>query len=360
MAMKSLSNTYKGKKVLVTGAYGFKGGWLCYSLQQLGADVCAFSLIPEGAHNHFKLLNMDIKSVTADINDIEKLKRFISAEKPEIIFHLAAQSLVRYSYNNPIETFQTNVMGTANVLEVCRSFSFVKAVIAVTSDKCYENKETGKSYIETDAMGGYDPYSSSKGCAELVVASYRNSYFNPEKYGKTHQCLLASARAGNVIGGGDWSLDRLIPDMVQAANQKKQVIIRNPDAVRPWQHVLEPIFGYLLLGEKLLDGQTDFATAFNFGPKGNETMTVKEVLDIANSIWGEIDYSIKKDETLHEAKLLMLDCSKANTVLKWEPVWDTKTAIAQTIYWYMEYYSSNSLSTESHYYKYINSNSSRW
>jgi len=351
--MKLLENIYLNKKVLVTGSFGFKGSWLCYYLQQLGAVVCGYSLKPENPYNHFQLLQTGINAVNADINDIVKLKSIIAAEKPEIVFHLAAQSLVRYSYHNPIETYRTNIMGTANVLEVCRMQPSVKAIVVVTSDKCYENKETGQFYKETDPLGGYDPYSSSKGCAEIVVASYRNSYFNPINYGQTHNCLIASARAGNVIGGGDWSLDRLIPDIVQAAAQKKEVFIRNPDAVRPWQHVLEPVYGYLLLGKKLLEGKKVFSSAFNFGPAKDETMTVKEVLDIACSIWKDINYKLVKSETLHEAKLLMLDCSKANTVLGWQPVWDTEIAIMRTINWYRDFYEGDKISTASDFKNYL-------
>jgi CDP-glucose 4,6-dehydratase len=336
---------YQNKKVLITGAFGFKGSWLCYWLNRLGANVYGYSLYPPGKLHHFDLLNTPIEKVEADINDYLLLKKKIDEFRPDIIFHLAAQPLVRYSYQNTIETYQTNVMGTAYLLEACRTQTSIKGVVCVTSDKCYENNEREHRYVEADPMGGYDPYSSSKGCAELVISAYRNSFFNPQKFGSLHGCLVSSVRAGNVIGGGDWREDRLIPDMIKAASVKQKVVVRKPHAIRPWQHVLEPISGYLSLGAKLLEGLPLFATSWNFGPRENEVMTVQQVLDIASAEWREIKYEIKPDESLHEANLLMLDCSKASNILDWKPIWDTTTAIQKTIQWYKAYYNDRNILT---------------
>jgi CDP-glucose 4,6-dehydratase len=351
--MDLLDSAYRGKKVLVTGSFGFKGSWLSYFLTRLNAKVFGYSLYPDSSPLHYNLLNLGINAVEADINDLQKFRSYLDEHQPEVVFHLAAQSLVRYSYLNPVETYQTNVMGTVNILEACRLQPSVKAIVVVTSDKCYENLESGRAYSETDPMGGYDPYSSSKGCAELVVSSYRNSFFNLDDFGYKHHVLVASARAGNVIGGGDWSTDRLIPDIIRAAVVKKEVIIRNPQAVRPWQHVLEPVYGYLLLGAKLLAGDKSFATAWNFGPRHNEVMNVNEVLDHACSLWNDVKYKIEKDEKMHEAQLLMLDCAKANDVLNWHPVWNTEQAIYHTINWYREYYLQNRISTKHDFDSYL-------
>ena len=257
---------YKGKKVLVTGHTGFKGSWLSLWLIKLGAKVIGYALEPPTNSNHFELLNLDMVSIIGDIRDRDRLNAIFKKYKPEVVFHLAAQPLVRYSYINPVETFETNVMGTINVFEACRITESVKAIVNITSDKCYENKEWIWGYRESDPLGGYDPYSASKGCAELVTSSYRKSFFNPEDYSKKHNTLLASARSGNVIGGGDWGKDRLIPDIVRAISKNEKLYIRNPKATRPWQHVLEPLSGYLFLGQMLLEGKTEFADAWNFGP----------------------------------------------------------------------------------------------
>jgi CDP-glucose 4,6-dehydratase len=249
---------YRGKKIFITGHTGFKGSWLAFWLTKLGANIVGYALPPQTIPNHFDLLGLDMESHLENINDLEKLQKAIVTAKPDIVFHLAAQPLVRYSYLHPTETYQTNIMGTANVLEASRHCPSIKAIIVVTTDKCYENLEQQKGYVETDRMGGYDPYSSSKGCAELVVSSYRNSFFNLSDYNQKHNVLLASARAGNVIGGGDWSEDRLIPDIIKSAIKGKPTSIRFPNATRPWQHVLEPLKGYLMLGEKLFNGNIDF------------------------------------------------------------------------------------------------------
>ncbi len=338
---------YKGKKVFITGHTGFKGSWMAYWMQSLGADVVGYSLPPNTNPNHFELLNLDIKSYLNNICDLSLLQKALTEVKPDIIFHLAAQPLVRYSYQNPIETYQTNVMGTLNVMEAARNCESVKAIVVITTDKCYENKEQLKGYVESDRMGGYDPYSSSKGCAELAVSSYRNSFFNLNEYQKSHQVLLATARAGNVIGGGDWSLDRLIPDLIFGAINGKKAQIRYPNAIRPWQHVLEPIFGYLMLGERLLKGEKEFAEAWNFGPEEDEVLTVGEVLKFSKNIWSKINYEIEANQVkLHEANLLKLNIEKAKTKLDWKPKWTNQQSIQKTIEWYKEFYSTGKLNTE--------------
>ena len=341
---KAFKGLYKGKKVLVTGHTGFKGSWICIWLRELGAEVIGYSLEPHTNPNHFELLNLDIISIIGDIRDRDKLNGVFKTYKPEIVFHLAAQPLVRYSYINPIETFETNVMGTVNVFEACRTSESVKAIVNITSDKCYENREWVWGYRENDPMGGYDPYSSSKGCAELVTNSYRRSFFNPEDYGKKHNILLASARAGNVIGGGDWSEDRLIPDIVRAISTNEKLYIRNPKATRPWQHVLEPLSGYLILGQKVLEGKTEFADAWNFGPGEESHIDVEMVVKSVRERWGRFEYDINTNlDNPHESKLLKLDCSKAHTLLKWKPIWDFDKALDVTVRWYREYYENGKI-----------------
>lgn len=341
------SKAYFGKKVLVTGHTGFKGSWLIYWLSKMGANVCGYALKPPTTPNHFDLLKLNVRSEIADIRNKQNLIRVFADFKPEIVFHLAAQPLVRDSYQIPVETFETNVVGTINLFEACRNTNSVKAIVNVTSDKCYENKESNRGYKENDPMGGHDPYSASKGCAELVTSSYRNSFFNNNDHGKKHHTLLASCRAGNVIGGGDWARDRLVPDIVKATSKNKVVKIRNPEATRPWQHVLEPLSGYLLLGQKLLEGKKDFADAWNFGPSGQEIIKVKDLLAGIEKHWPKIKYQYDIDKNaLHEANLLKLDCSKAHRKLKWFEVWKHKITIERTINWYYQYYKEDQLSTE--------------
>ncbi len=353
--MKNLfSNAYKNKKVLITGHTGFKGSWLSLWLTKLGAKILGYALDPPTDPNHISLLNLDIKSVIGDIRDLQKLNNAINRFKPEIIFHMAAQPLVRPSYKDPVETFETNVMGTINLYEACRKTDSVKAIINITSDKCYENKEWVWGYRENDPMGGYDPYSASKGCSEIVTSSYRNSFFNLDRYGKDHNVLLASVRAGNVAGGGDWSEDRLIPDIMKAVSTGQKVIIRSPHATRPWQHVLEPLSGYLHLGQKLIEKNKNFAEAWNFGPSDEGSITVGEVVNAMKSYWGKIDYTAKSNENnLHEANLLKLDCSKANTRLKWKGIWNSDTTFQKTANWYKEYYENNSVISASQLEDYI-------
>ncbi len=337
-------NIYSGKRVLVTGHTGFKGSWLVLWLKKLGAEVVGYALPPPTTPSHYDLILPDINSVHGCILDPEKLDRVFIDFSPEIVFHLAAQPLVRVSYTQPKETFETNVVGTVNVLDACRRCSSVRAIINVTSDKCYENREWVWGYRENDAMGGYDPYSASKGCAELVASSYRNSFFNPSEYERKHHTLLASCRAGNVIGGGDWAADRLIPDIMKAAARSKTVDIRNPHAVRPWQHVLEPLSGYLQLGQKLLEGKPEFSGAWNFGPDDAEVIAVHDVVERMKLAWPAVNYSASGNpEQPHEAGLLKLDCSKAATFLKWHGAWDSATTFARTAGWYREFYENNAI-----------------
>ncbi|WP_457746017.1 CDP-glucose 4,6-dehydratase [Sulfurimonas sp.] len=354
--MQTLFNgVYKDKTVLVTGHTGFKGSWLVYWLKKMGANVVGYSLEAPTTPNHIDLLSLDIISIIGDIRDLEKLHKTFTTYKPDIVFHLAAQPLVRLSYENPIETYETNVIGTLKVFEACRKAK-VKAIVNITSDKAYDNKEWIWGYRENDPMGGYDPYSSSKGCADILANSYRNSYFNLNDYKKTHNTLLASCRAGNVIGGGDWAQDRLLTDIMLSVSQGKKVSIRNPYATRPWQHVLEPLSGYLHIGQKLLEEKKEFAEAWNFGPSDEGSITVEEVVKNVKKHWGKIDYEINRDpKQLHEANLLKLDCSKAHILLKWKDVWGSDTTFEKTVKWYKSYYEKNVIETETNLQEYVQS-----
>jgi len=340
------SNSYKDKTVLVTGHTGFKGSWLVTWLQQLGARVIGVALAPDTEPSHYVLLSSDIESHTVDICDYEKLAAVVKHAQPEIIFHLAAQPLVRDSYVDPIYTLKTNVIGTANLLNICRELISLRAIVVVTSDKCYENKEWHFGYREIDPMGGYDPYSASKGCAELVTQCFRNSYFNLSKFGKDHKVLVASARAGNVIGGGDWAKDRLIPDIVRAIAANEKAHIRNPNATRPWQHVLECLSGYLCLGEKLLRGKLQFAEAWNFAPTVTSEMKVLDVVQSMQEAWPKLQYELKVDMSqLHEANLLKLDGSKTFARLQWKNMWGIQKTIALTTNWYRSFYEERKILT---------------
>ncbi|MBP6323489.1 MAG: CDP-glucose 4,6-dehydratase [Chitinophagales bacterium] len=329
---KLFNGIYKDKVVLLTGHTGFKGSWLALWLHQLGAKVVGFSKDIPTTPSHWQVLNLPIVSIIGDIRSQAEIENAIKEHQPDIIFHLAAQALVRYSYKNDLETFTTNIIGTANMLHTALKFPSIKAFVNITSDKAYENKEWIFGYRENDPMGGHDPYSASKGCAELVTASYRNSYFqHTEK-------LLASARAGNVIGGGDWAEDRLIPDIFKATAAKQTAIIRNPNATRPWQHVLEPLSGYLLLGQNLLEGNATTAEAWNFGPDDEATRTVLSLAETITKNWKDVAFEIATEESnLHEANLLKLDCSKSNFFLNWKPVWDFEQTILYTTNWYKDY-----------------------
>ncbi|MFZ2150109.1 MAG: CDP-glucose 4,6-dehydratase [Minisyncoccia bacterium] len=341
------NNIYKGKKVLITGHTGFKGSWLALWLTKLGAEVIGYSIDIPSEPNHFELLNLKMTSVKGDVLDKNKLFEIIKEHNPEIIFHMAAQALVRRSYTIPAETFETNILGTINILESCRKLKTVKVIVNITSDKCYENKEDGKPYTEGDPMGGNDPYSASKGAAEIVSNSYRKSFFSLDEYGKTHTTLLANVRAGNVIGGGDWAQDRLIPDIIKSTVAGNGSVIRNPDSVRPWQHVLEPISGYLSLGAKLLNGEKEYADNWNFGPKEESILSVKKIIEHAQKYWGAIKIDLKTNaDNLHEANILKLDSSKARSLLKWQSVWEYEDTISKTINWYKSYYENNIVLSE--------------
>ena len=334
-----LRAAYQGKKVLLTGHTGFKGSWLLAWLHLLGAQVRGYALAPETSPSLYDLLGGDslCESVIADLCERDTLARAVLDFQPDYIFHLAAQPLVRLSYEQPAETFQVNALGTAYLLEAVRQLAKPCTVVLITTDKVYENKEWVYPYRETDRLGGYDPYSASKACAELVINSYVQSFFNPAAYDK-HQKAIAVGRAGNVIGGGDWSRDRIIPDIVRALQAGQPVQVRNPAAVRPWQHVLEPLGGYLVLGARLAAAPREFAGAWNFGPLADDTKTVEALVQEAMDIWGAGQYD-KPALTgqPHEAGLLKLDISKALTYLDWKPVFNSKTAIAQTIDWYKAY-----------------------
>lgn len=333
------NNIYKGKKVFLTGHTGFKGSWLSLWLKTLGAEVMGYALEPETKPSMFAELNLDSKlnSVYGNILDTEKLERAMFDFKPDIVFHLAAQPLVRLSYYEPLLTYKTNVIGTLNVLEAARKTASVKAFVNVTTDKCYENKEINRGYKEDEPMGGYDMYSSSKGCVEIMSSSYRRSFLDNESdEAKTY--AMATARAGNVIGGGDWALDRLIPDCIRSINAEKRIEIRNPIAVRPWQHVLEPLSGYLLLGEKLLSDGKKFAQGFNFGPDEESVLTVAEVAERVVKEYGKGEIFVGEKSPLHEAGLLMLNIDKARRVLNWTPSLNAKQAIKFTVDWYKAFY----------------------
>lgn len=348
------NDSYKNRKILVTGHTGFKGSWLCVWLRSLGAEVCGVSLEINTVPNHFGLLAQDFRSEICDIRDAKAVLDIFNDFRPEAVFHLAAQPIVRLSYREPVETFSSNVMGTVNVLEACRKTDSVKAIVAISSDKCYENREQLTGYREDDPMGGFDPYSASKGCTELVISSYRRSFFAPEEYGKKHFSLLASGRAGNVIGGGDWAEDRLVPDIMRAAAEKRPAVIRSPKSVRPWQHVLEPLSGYLLLGEKLLNGDVSAAEAWNFGPDDDGVICVEDAANALKKYWDAISVTIAppKDQP-HEAKLLRLDCSKARSRLGWHGALSPEQTFEMTSEWYKNFYCGGSVLTSEQIEKYI-------
>lgn len=338
---------YKGRRVLVTGHTGFKGSWLSLWLSELGAQVSGVSLAPPTQPNHWDLLHLNINGYRQDIRDLTSLSGMVKRSRPEIVFHLAAQPLVRHSYAHPVETWSTNVLGTVNLLEACRSVDDLKAIIVITTDKCYENKESNSAYKETDRLGGHDPYSASKACAELVAASYRDAFFAQKS------TLLATARAGNVIGGGDWSADRLIPDAVRSLHGKIPLVIRNPNATRPWQHVLESLSGYLMLGAKLFQGESTFANAWNFGPRKEDNRTVADILAEFKKHWPQLEIHGGAKPSLHESQLLMLDSAKAHKELHWDPVWQLDQAIASTAAWYQAYLQTGKAESKAQLYEYI-------
>ncbi|WP_144641473.1 CDP-glucose 4,6-dehydratase [Bacillus cereus] len=334
------SDVFKGKRVLITGHTGFKGSWLTMWLTRLGAKVIGLSLDSGHKNGIFNLsqIGKDIIDIRGDIRDGQKIKYVFETYKPEIIFHLAAQPLVKYSYQYPKDTYSINVMGTLNILEEMRKYSEPQIGIFVTSDKCYQNNNWDWGYREIDPMGGIDPYSSSKGCCELLISSYRDSYFNTQQF-MEHQKVLATVRAGNVIGGGDWAVDRIIPDVVKAIKDKQDIIVRSPHAIRPWQHVLEALSGYLILASKLLEGNIKYSGAWNFGPHSHNGITVKELVENIFQHWGYSgSWKLENNQTtFYEAKILNLDISKANRLLQWFPRWDIYETIEKTTDWYKIY-----------------------
>jgi CDP-glucose 4,6-dehydratase len=349
MAVIAFRDIYRNKKILITGHSGFKGSWLTQWLSDLGANVFALSHPESENIRHWQSLKLGIAEQYNDIADSAQTVKFIKKVNPDIIFHLAAQALVRDSYKNPIETWMTNVIGTGNVLEGARQAPALKAIVVVTTDKCYRNNEWPWGYRETDHLGGHDPYSASKAGSELIAASYRSSFFN-----NPSSPLLATARAGNVIGGGDWSKDRLIPDLVRAIQSKMPLIIRSPKATRPWQHVLECLSGYLVLGQKLLAGESIAADAWNFGPSDEGNLQVESVLTLLKNHWPDIEWQVDNSNQPHEATLLMLDCAKAKTRLHWKPVWNIEKTTEKTSLWYKEYLASGMPITSTQIGEYMN------
>lgn len=335
------NNYYKGKRVLVTGHTGFKGSWLSIWLHELGAEVTGVAKDPFTERDNFVLSGIGNKikaDIRADIRDGQRMKEIFAEYQPEIVFHLAAQPLVRLSYDIPVETYETNVIGTINIMEAIRATASVKVGVMITTDKCYENKEQIWGYRENEPMGGYDPYSSSKGAAEIAISSWRRSFFNPKDCGKKHHVSIASVRAGNVIGGGDWSLDRIIPDCIKAIEAGKPIAIRNKKAVRPWQHVLEPLSGYMLLAAKMWEEPTAYCEGWNFGPRAESISTVWDVASKLIANYGEGELKDMSDpNAVHEANLLMLDISKAKFRLGWEPRMNIDQCVALVADWYKRY-----------------------
>jgi CDP-glucose 4,6-dehydratase len=327
---------YRNRRVFVTGHNGFKGTWLCMWLNMLGAEVIGYSFEPFAKGSHFDLLKLQdvVRSMEGDIRDLPSLSNAIDQTRPEIVFHLGAQALVREAYRDPKSTFDINVGGSVNVLEACRTCDSVKALVYISSDKCYRNVEWEWGYRENDRLGGNDPYSASKGCAEIVFASYSASFLS-----KSGDLKAASARSGNVIGGGDWAKDRIVPDSVRALKAGDSIIMRNPNATRPWQHVLEPLGGYLLLGSKLFnDNDRNYCSSWNFGPDKTSNKTVKELVTDIISIWGSGQLVVQQDPNApHEDKWLQLNCDKAYHWLKWKPTWHYPDSVSETILWYKAY-----------------------
>jgi CDP-glucose 4,6-dehydratase len=341
---------YRGRRVLVTGHTGFKGSWLTVWLNHLGARVCGISLDPESRTNHWDLINPGIDDHRMDIRDMDGVMRVVESFRPEVVFHLAAQPLVRRSYKDPIETWSTNVMGTANVLEACRQVDSVRAVVAITTDKVYANQERTSGYREDDRLGGHDPYSASKAACELLIDSYRKAFFGHED-----SPLLASARAGNVIGGGDWSEDRLVPDLVRSISDRQPLVIRSPKATRPWQHVLECLAGYMMLGQGLLENRRELATAWNFGPPPEDNRTVEAVLSLLQTHWPELRWEQTESLQPHETTQLYLDHTRARVDLNWQPIWNLDRALQATADWYRQFHEKAEVITKAQLSGYVES-----
>lgn len=337
-------NVYKNRKIFITGNTGFKGSWLTTWLLDLGAEIAGYSLEPPTKPNMFEILSLhdQINYIKGDVRNRKNLENELKNYEPEIVFHLAAQPLVRKSYHEPVLTYETNIMGTINLFEAVKKCKSVDVVINVTSDKCYENKEETNGYKESDTLGGHDPYSSSKACSELITTAYRKSYFEKSSL-DNNKIALASVRAGNVIGGGDWAQDRLIPDCIRSLSNDKIITIRNPQAIRPWQYVLESLSGYLWLASLMWRDPVSYNQAWNFGPKDPVTQDVEEVLKEIIKIWGSGKYQTHKDVKMPETKILQLNISKAKTGLKWKPVYELREALEKTVKWYWQYYNKEDM-----------------
>lgn len=345
LGIDSLLNLYRGKKVLLTGHTGFKGSWLAIWLEKLGADVVGVALDPKTEIDNFNLTNIGtlIKDIRLDIRDKDSLIDVFLREKPNMVFHLAAQPLVLESYENPIETFETNTQGTTNILEAIRHTDSVEVALMITTDKVYHNEEWVWPYKENDRLGGYDPYSASKGASEIIIASYRNSFFNSSNY-ENHRKSIASVRAGNVIGGGDWSKNRIIPDCIKSIEKNIDIEVRSPKSVRPWQHVLEPLFGYIMLGAKMFKDPMKYSDSWNFGPEVDNVVTVERLVSSLIEKYGSGNWLDKSDKTApHEAKLLALDINKAKYHLNWNPALNIDETIDFTVHWYKNYKNLNVL-----------------
>ncbi len=342
---ENLVSSFRGKRVLVTGHTGFKGSWLSIWLYNMGAKVIGVALDPATERDNFVLSGIGNKieaDIRADIRDYQNIQNIFEKYQPEIVFHLAAQPLVRLSYEIPVETYETNVMGTINIMEAIRHTDSVRVAVMITTDKCYENREQIWGYRENEPMGGYDPYSSSKGAAEIAISSWRRSFFNPNDYGKKHHVSLASVRAGNVVGGGDWAKDRIVPDCIRALEVGKTVEIRSPKAIRPWQHVLEPLSGYLLLAAKMLDEPTSYCEGWNFGPRQESVTPVWDVAKMIVKYYGQGELKdVSNPNALHEANLLMLDITKAHLRLGWQPRTTIEQCCKMTAEWYKRFRSEN-------------------
>ena len=337
--MEDVVNMWANRRVFLTGHTGLKGGWLAHWLATRGALIRGYALDPNTEPNFFTAASVGelLEDIRGDIRDYSQLENSMMEFRPEVVFHLAAQPLVRRSYVDPLGTYNTNVIGTANVLEAVRRTAGVRTVVCVTSDKCYENPTSIRSHRETDPLGGHDPYSSSKACAEIVTAAYRNSFFPVDRFSE-HGVAVATVRAGNVIGGGDWSEDRLVPDLIRGFHSGQPVLIRNPQAIRPWQHVLDPLAGYILLAEQLLSGRPEFATAFNFGPDASDAWPVERIVGKLTGLWGEgASWVCHSGPNVHEAPFLLLDSSKARTELHWQPKLRIETALEWTMAWYRDW-----------------------
>ncbi len=346
--MTCFGNRYRGRRVLLTGHTGFKGSWLALWLKELGAEVTCLALDPATQPSHWASLQLDLPEHRIDIRHTAAVAAAVQHADPEMVFHLAAQPLVRRSYRDPVETWSTNVMGTVSMLEACRLAPSLRAIVVVTTDKCYENREWEWGYREIDPLGGHDPYSASKAAAELVVGSYRTAFF-----AMSDAPLLASARAGNVIGGGDWSEDRLIPDLVRALSARTALEIRSPGATRPWQHVLESLSGYLRLGQLLLEGRREFAEAWNFGPDAEGNRTVGEVLELLQRYWPALHWRVTSQPQPYEATLLHLDSAKARLRLDWKPVWKLEDGLRATADWYRAWLENGEVASATQLQRYL-------